>query len=124
MIKCSSCCQLVKKSVFPGHKAEHGRQEEPQAGRLMDYVDLGDSDSEMCRPSTPTIPCNKCGKLLATNMALRMHINLKHSVKEESKDAEELLTEEFEAEERIKNEVEGMETLELLDNLVNFLNDP
>ena len=37
--------------------------------------------------------------------------------------AEELLEEEGSKEKSIRKEVEGLQTLELLDNLVNFLND-
>ena len=40
-----------------------------------------------------------------------------------SSPAEELLEEEGSKEKNIRKEVEGLQTLELLDNLVNFLND-
>ena len=59
-------------------------------------------------------------------MALKMHNNLKHPVKKEVDDTEMLLGEEkddVKESDNVKNEIEKMETLELLDNLVNFLND-
>eukprot|EP00092_Neocalanus_flemingeri_P016269 GFUD01017614.1.p1 GENE.GFUD01017614.1~~GFUD01017614.1.p1 ORF type:complete len:546 (+),score=136.11 GFUD01017614.1:36-1640(+) len=109
------------------------RREEKQ----IDFVDLGDSDEEIETPipaqklktTEKTIPCPLCDKKLATNMALKMHMNFKHPVKSESVDVEELLAEETdealkeESHDEIRNEVENMETLELLDNLVNFLNE-
>ena len=53
------------------------------------------------------------------------HNNLKHPVKKEVNDTEMLLEEERDnpKENDVKNEIDKMETLELLDNLVNFLND-
>ena len=78
------------------------------------------------------IQCNICKKKLASNMALKMHNNLKHPIKKEVDDAEMLLGEEnddmnkstdVKENDEVKNEIEKMETLELLDNLVNFLND-
>ena len=101
---------------------------------VVDFVDLGDSDEESSTSSIDkkvegnTIQCPACDRKLASNMALKMHLNLKHPVKSES-DTEKLLAEETDdpsngdTQEKIKNEVQSMETLQLLDNLVNFLND-
>jgi len=71
------------------------------------------------------VQCKICDKKLASNMALKMHNNLKHPVKKEVDDAEMLLKEDEDKskESDVKNEIDKMETLELLDNLVNFLND-
>jgi len=72
------------------------------------------------------IQCTICEKNFASNMALKMHNNLKHPVKKEVDDTEKLLVEdkdEVKESDNVKNEIEKMETLELLDNLVNFLND-
>jgi len=78
------------------------------------------------------IQCDICKKKLASNMALKMHNNLKHPIKKEVDDAEMLLGEEndnmnkssdVKENDDVKDEIEKMETLELLDNLVNFLND-
>lgn len=122
MIKCSTCAQLVRRSLFKDHKETHNLAD-AQEEQLKDLVQLADSDSEESGQEIdkPHIPCNKCGKLLASNIALRMHINLKHPVK----DTEELLTEERDLamDEQIKMEVESMGTLDLLDNLVSFLSD-
>jgi len=71
------------------------------------------------------VQCFICDKKLASNMALKMHNNLTHPVKKEI-DTEMLLGEETDQPEKddaIRNEVDKLETLELLDNLVNFLND-
>jgi len=77
------------------------------------------------KPSGGDVQCKICDKKLASNMALKMHNNLKHPVKKEVDDAEMLLKEDEEKSEEsdVKNEIDKMETLELLDNLVNFLND-
>jgi len=93
--------------------------------KVVDYVDIIDnSDDEEKHLKSPInlIECPQCEKKLANNMALRMHMNLKHPVKTEVDDSEELLAaSDDESSSEIKNEVDGMETLELLDNLVNFL---
>eukprot|EP00092_Neocalanus_flemingeri_P036097 GFUD01039301.1.p1 GENE.GFUD01039301.1~~GFUD01039301.1.p1 ORF type:complete len:481 (+),score=119.69 GFUD01039301.1:116-1558(+) len=84
-----------------------------QSFRQGDLVSKGD------------IQCKICDKNLASNMALKMHNNLKHPVKKEV-DTEMLLEEEEKDKARessIKNEIDKLETMELLDNLVNFLND-
>merc|ERR1712083_834189 len=88
----------------------------PHASFKKDYK-LGNSDIE----------CDICKKKLASNMALKMHNNLKHPIKKEVDDAEMLLEEEnddmhksidVKENDDVKNEIEKMETLELLDNLV------
>jgi len=95
--------------------------------KVIDFVDMLDNSDEDETKSSPekTIKCPQCEKMLATNMALKMHTNLNHPVKTEVTDIdnmEELLADsDDEASGQIKTEVEGMETLELLDNLVNFL---
>merc|ERR1719154_987572 len=83
-----------------------------------------DSFQKSDTTNTGDIQCNICDKQLASNMALKMHNNLKHPVKKEV-DTEMLLEEEKDKarESRIKSEVDKLETLELLDNLVNFLNE-
>jgi len=83
-----------------------------------------DSLKEAANPSSE-IQCKICDKNLASNMALKMHNNLKHPVKKEAIDAEMLLEEENDSakDDGVKNEIDKMETMELLDNLVNFLND-
>jgi len=75
--------------------------------------------------SNGDIECKICDKKLASNMALKMHNNLKHPVKQEVEDAEKLLEEDKDIYKKsyVENEIDKMETLELLDNLVNFLND-
>jgi len=162
VIKCNTCGQFVKQSVFKSHKLSHpqGAKQEKEVINAMkdegrkvstdlmdnapkprkreekqiDFVDLGDSDDESTRNKLPkivekSIQCPACEKKLATNMALKMHMNMKHPVKSEVVDTEELLAEESDdqvkegTQDKIRDEVENMETLELLDNLVNFLND-
>ena len=161
VIKCNTCSQFVKQSVFKSHKLSHpqgpkqekkvlkdaGKKEltEPidiapkhrrREEKQIDFVDLGDSDDESTVSNVPktvekNIQCPACEKKLATNMALKMHMNMKHPVKSEVVDTEELLAEESDektkdkegSQDKIRDEVENMETLELLDNLVNFLND-
>jgi len=95
----------------------------PHTSFKKDYK-LGNGNSD--------IQCDICKKKLASNMALKMHNNLKHPIKKEVDDAEMLLEEEndnmnkstdVKENDDVKNEIEKMETLELLDNLVNFLND-
>jgi len=157
VIKCNTCGLFVKQSLFKSHKLAHPKEERVMPSlkeekakqfvnvpdselnsrereeKLIDFVDLGDSDEEYDRISTKYekkyIACQSCDKKLSSNMALKMHMNLKHPVKTELYDTEELLAEETdektkkESQGKIRNEVESMETLELLDNLVNFLND-
>jgi len=156
VIKCNTCGQYVKQSVFKSHKLTHTqegtfvttslkaeiKESTPiivkptrQGEKLIDFVDLGDSDDESSKttvdpkPLVKNISCLLCDKKLASNMALKMHMNLKHPVKTEAVDTEELLAEDTddkameESQNKIISEVESMETLELLDNLVNFLND-
>ena len=62
------------------------RREEKQ----IDFVDLGDvSDEEEVTDVTQkkvlekTIPCPSCDVMFATNMSLKMHLNLQHPVKAE-----------------------------------------
>merc|ERR1712096_370795 len=165
VIKCNTCTQFVKQSVFKSHKLSHMKEEskeekvfkvvedkEPVTSKpnekvvkskkreekQIDFVDIADdSDDETTIIAAPqklitserNIPCPTCDKKLATNMALKMHMNLKHPVKSEAVDTEQLLAEETDeaskdkTDDKIRNEVENMETLELLDNLVNFLNE-
>ena len=85
-----------------------------------------ESFKQVDRVSKEDIQCKICEKKLASNMALKMHNNLKHPVKKENVDTEMLMEEEEKdkaREKSIKNEIDKLETLELLDNLVNFLND-
>ena len=129
-------------------KPKPKRREEKQ----IDFVDLGDvSDEEEVTDVTQkkvlekTIPCPSCEVKFATNMSLKMHLNLQHPVKAEGShqtyfiagfysllfsqatDTEHLLTEEKdEAEERddkIRDEMNSMGTSEMLDDLVSFLNE-
>jgi len=158
VIKCKVCDEYVKKPLFEKHMSTHSDTQETNTGaddglsvagkvpssstpslkkdasKVVDFVDLGDSDEESSTSSIDkkvvgnTIQCPACDRKLASNMALKMHLNLKHPVKSES-DTEKLLAEETDepsngdTQEKIKNEVQSMETLQLLDNLVNFLND-
>ena len=123
------------------------RREEKQ----IDFVDLGDvSDEEEVTDVTQkkvlekTIPCPSCDVKFATNMSLKMHLNLQHPVKAEVRnqtyfikptyivisqatDTEHLLTEEKddseERDEKIRDEMNSMGTSEMLDDLVSFLNE-
>ena len=89
-----------------------------------------------------TIPCPSCDIKFATNMSLKMHLNLQHPVKAEvsqqtyfimslycsqATDTEHLLTEEKddaeERDEKIRDEMNSMGTSEMLDDLVSFLNE-
>ena len=71
------------------------RREEKQ----IDFVDLGDvSDEEEITDVTQkkvrekTIPCPSCDVKFATNMSLKMHLNLQHPVKAEGRKITLLLT--------------------------------
>ena len=115
-------------------------------------MDLGDvSDEEEVTDVTQkkvlekTIPCPSCDVKFATNMSLKMHLNLQHPVKAEERnqtylissfiftfssqatDTEHLLTEEKddteERDEKIRDEMNSMGTSEMLDDLVSFLNE-
>ena len=81
-----------------------------------------------CSDASKDVECKICNKKLANFVALKMHNNLKHPVKTEVDNAQEekLLQEEGTSEtneNELKNEIDNMETMELLDNLVNILND-
>ena len=67
-------------------KSRRRKREEKQ----VDFVDLGDiSDEEEVTDVTQkkvlekTIPCPSCDIKFATNMSLKMHLNLQHPVKNE-----------------------------------------
>ena len=128
----------LKRKIEDGDK--HGAtKEKPQDNQEFELIeiDLDDDSSEYTsfknddKLGSSDIQCNICKKKLASNMALKMHNNLKHPIKKEVDDAEMLLVEEndmnkstdVKENDEVKNEIEKMETLELLDNLVNFLND-
>merc|ERR1712013_17736 len=129
----------LKRKIEDGDK--HGAsKEKPQDDQEFELIeiDLDDDSSENTsfkdddKLGSSDIQCNICKKKLASNMALKMHNNLKHPIKKEVDDAEMLLGEEnddmnksteVKVNDDVKNEIEKMETLELLDNLVNFLND-
>jgi len=141
VIKCNNCSQFIKQSLFENHKRTHSQpacktnESKKVEEKLVEYIDIGVADGESDKKEiTPRfaenkIQCPSCDKKLVSNMALKMHINLKHPVKTEGVDTEQLLSDEIgefnrsESEDKIRNEVESMETLQLLDNLVNFLND-
>jgi len=141
VIKCNTCSQFIKQSLFDNHKLTHtgvvGPENKPlKLGDIcVESIDLGapDEQSEIMKdnPSSPvkSVQCLSCDKKLVSHMALKMHMNLKHPVKAEIEDTEELLREDMDehkkedSQDKLRNEVESMETLELLDNLVNFLND-
>jgi len=141
VIKCNACSQFVKQSLFKNHKLSHSQptdkinKSKNVEEKLVDYIDMGVKDGESEKAEvTPCftenkIQCPSCDKKLVSNMALKMHINLKHPVKTEGVDTEQLLSDEIDefnksdSEDKIRNEVEDMETSELLDNLVNFLSD-
>ena len=98
----------------------------------MIELDMDDTEVSKAPKLVEEVECKVCNKKLASNMALKMHNNLKHPIKKEVDDAEMLLEEEndnmnkstdVKENDDVKNEIEKMETLELLDNLVNFLND-
>jgi len=138
----------LKRKVEDG--VEHGantkeKLQDDQEFELIE-IDLDDSNESSIKnsplphtsfkkddkPGNSDIQCDICKKKLASNMALKMHNNLKHPIKKEVDEAEMLLGEENDEMNRstdvkenddVKNEIEKMETLELLDNLVNFLND-
>ena len=67
-------------------KPKSKKREEKQ----IDYIDLGDiSDDEVTditekKVLEKTIPCPSCDVKFATNMSLKMHINLQHPVKAEA----------------------------------------
>merc|ERR1712059_7918 len=84
--------------------------------KIIDFVDMSDdpedgdsNEPSKLKPSSPKklIQCAQCDKKLSTNMALRMHNNLTHPVKQEIDDTEQLLAEVDDPiiDEKIKNEV-------------------
>ena len=92
----------------------------------MIELDMDDTGVSKAPKFVEEVECKVCNKKLTSNMALKMHNNLKHPVKKEVDDVEMLLGEEIDdvkEKDDVKNEIDKMETLELLDNLVNFLND-
>ena len=102
------------------------RKEEKQ----VDYVDLGEvSDEDEITDVTKKkvlekkLPCPSCDAMFATTMSLKMHMNLSHPVKTEATDTEQLLTEEGEDSDKVRDEMNSLGTSEMLDDLVNFLNE-
>ena len=96
----------------------------------MDYVDLGEvSDEDEITDVTKKkvlekkLPCPSCDAMFATTMSLKMHMNLSHPVKTEATDTEQLLTEEGEDSDKVRDEMNSLGTSEMLDDLVNFLNE-
>jgi len=124
---------------YTGPSETKGAKSEEDGDIEMIEIDVDDGDETSMKNSPlphdsfkkgdkleSDIQCTICEKNFASNMALKMHNNLKHPVKREVDDTEMLLGEEkddVKESDNVKNEIEKMETLELLDNLVNFLND-
>ena len=88
--------------------------------KCVESIDLGapEEQSEIMKdnPSSPvkSVQCLSCDKKLVSNMALKMHMNLKHPVKAEIKDTEELLKEDMDehkkedSQDKLRNEVERL----------------
>jgi len=149
--RCNICMKSVEKSKLAVHKLSHSEDRKNEKSSLIrtnivnkvesikraekindnqevEMIELDMDDTEVSKSPkfVEEVECKVCNKKLASNMALKMHNNLKHPVKKEVDDVEMLLGEEIDnvkEKDDVKNEIDKMETLELLDNLVNFLND-
>ena len=134
-VKCPTCNKSIEKSKFLIHKMSHTQErkiskasafknssiaitrvspskEDDTEIEVMDVMDDDDSQDNITDSDNE---CDLCNKKLATAGALLLHRNTEHGENNVIDDNPE--------QEEMKGEIDKLETLELLDNLVNFLQE-
>merc|ERR1719187_1420085 len=134
--RCNICMKSVEKSKLAVHKLSHSEVRKNEKSSLIktnivnkvesiksaekindnqevEMIELDMDDTEVSKaPKVEEVECKVCNKKLASNMALKMHNNLKHPVKKEVDDVEMLLGEEIDnvkEKDDVKNEIDKME---------------
>jgi len=125
VVKCTVCLKTIEKSKYDVHRLTHSQEKknlnlkkEVLKGRLG-------NNSSSCDVEVIDIDEGEGSHVIQTEVKSLPEDKIYDSKKDSKVEDELLLHEEGDkpADKKAENEIENMETTELLDNLVNFLND-
>ena len=125
LVTCHTCGKTIDKSKFQVHKLTHAQERKDMKTTVLknssivltktydtkEAVDPLELEEEV---TNSDYECNICEKKLANEKALKLHRNAEHGENNTIDDDDH---------EEMKNQIGDLETSELLDNLVNFLQD-
>ena len=106
-----SKASAFKNSIIAITRVSPSKEDDTEI-EVMDIMDYDDSQDNITDSDNE---CDLCNKKLATAGALLLHRNTEHGENNVIDDNPE--------QEEMKGEIDKLETLELLDNLVNFLQE-
>merc|ERR1712142_347168 len=123
VVKCTVCLKTIEKSKYGVHRLTHSQEKKNLKKEVLKGRPRNNSSS--CDVEVIDIDESEGSRVIQTEVKSLPEDKIDDSKKDSKAEDELLLHEEGDkpVDKKTENEIENMETTELLDNLVNFLND-
>jgi len=123
VVKCTVCQKTIDKSKYSVHRLTHSQEKKNLKKEVLKGRPRNNSSS--CDVEVIDIDESEGSQVVQTEVKSLLGEKIDDSKKDSKVEDELLLHEEGDkpVDKKAENEIENMETTELLDNLVNFLND-